>query len=188
MLINENTVVEGKNCVLVPYDREFVEDYHSWFKKDPELLELTSSEPLSVEEEYANQISWRQDPNKLTFLIRDTTIGSKPLCGDINCFFSEFFHQDWNDSQEMTDNPIPEGRVAEINLMIAEKGSRRKGIAAEALNLFCCYTVEKVENVRVFVAKIQSDNIASINLFSKAGFVEYKRLECFNEIHYCKLV
>lgn len=40
--------VRTKNLSLVPYHRSFVEEYHSWFKNDPELLYLTGSEPLTL--------------------------------------------------------------------------------------------------------------------------------------------
>lgn len=37
--------------------------------QDPELLELTESEPLSLEQEYANQVSWAEDASKYCFII-----------------------------------------------------------------------------------------------------------------------
>lgn len=50
MRINENTAILGNRCILVPYLKKHVEKYHSWMQ-NAELLEQTSSEPLSLEEE-----------------------------------------------------------------------------------------------------------------------------------------
>jgi RimJ/RimL family protein N-acetyltransferase len=186
MLINEGVTLEGQNLILVPYTKELVEQYHSWFVNDPELLEATCSDLLTLEEEYVNQESWRTDECKLTFLIRDRTETTFSLCGDINAFFSDHFEQDWIDSDEYVEDPIPSGKVAEINLMIAEKSSRRKGIAEEAMRIFTEYMVSNISNLRLLVAKIQLGNLASIKLFEKLGFVKFNTLECFNEVHYIK--
>lgn len=39
--------------------------YHEWMKSE-ELQKLTASEPLSLEEEYQMQLSWRQDNNSMS--------------------------------------------------------------------------------------------------------------------------
>ena len=54
--------------MLLPYSKELVPTYHSWMT-DPEMLALTCSEPLSLAQEYANQISWGEDPTKYCFII-----------------------------------------------------------------------------------------------------------------------
>ena len=185
MLLNEETVLDGTKCQLVPYTRDLVEQYHSWFLSDPTLLETTGSELLTIEEEYLNQESWRKDESKLTFLIRDTTLPDHPLCGDINCFFTEYFREDFEDISEWSEPEyIADGLVGEINLMIAEKQSRRKGLAEEAVSVFMHFMRLNIPRIRVILAKIQITNIASIALFEKLGFVVHKRVECFGEVHY----
>lgn len=47
--------------ILVPYMPSHVPIYHQWMQ-DPWLQEMTASEPLTLEEEYAMQESWAQDP------------------------------------------------------------------------------------------------------------------------------
>ena len=97
MKINERTVIEGKTCLLVPYLRCHVLLYHEWMGS-PELLELTASERLSLEEEYENQVSWHDDQQKCTFIILDKALPDTPgvsttggaMCGDVNLFFNDF--------------------------------------------------------------------------------------------------
>ncbi|RKP16196.1 hypothetical protein ROZALSC1DRAFT_17884, partial [Rozella allomycis CSF55] len=67
--------------ILVPYEKRHVGKYHLWMK-NPDLQELTCSEPLTLEEEYAMQKSWREDVDsnislklykELTFIVLDKT-------------------------------------------------------------------------------------------------------------------
>jgi hypothetical protein len=67
-------------------------------------------------------------------------------------------------------------------VMVAEERSRRKGIAAEALQLMMAYAIRSC-NTLYFTAKIRLHNSASQALFAKLGFVKVKEVACFEEVH-----
>ena len=134
--------------------------YNQWMT-DPKLLQLTASEPLTLEEEYAMQESWCNDPKKCTFIIlAKKTFQAIPLnncndeeiaymCGDVNLFF----------------NNIDNAGDAEIEIMIAEPDCCGKGIATEAVAIMMNYGIKI--GVSRFYAKISSSNEASRRLFQK---------------------
>ncbi|KAH9904723.1 acetyltransferase domain-containing protein [Xylariomycetidae sp. FL2044] len=68
MRLNENIAISTPQVLLVPYDKHHVLNYHEWMQ-DPAIQQATASEPLTLAEEYANQISWRTSGDKLTFII-----------------------------------------------------------------------------------------------------------------------
>ena len=73
MLENWTTSIRGSRVVLVPYRRDHVAKYHEWMQS-AELQELTGSEPLSLEEEFRMQESWRTDQDKCTFIVLSKVI------------------------------------------------------------------------------------------------------------------
>ncbi len=170
---NENLVIEGDKLLLVPYEAEHVPRYHEWMA-DPFLQEATASEPLTIEEEYEMQRSWRNDKDKCTFIILDKSLPDAQsvsprggtMAGDTNIFL--------NDS-DRADH-------AEIEIMVAEPSSRGRGLALEALQLFMAYAVSKL-GIRLFTAKIGISNAPSLALFAKLGYTEVKRVEVFQEVH-----
>lgn len=164
MRVNIDTVLRlaGSDAVLVPYNRSHVVTYHGWMG-DEELLRLTCSERLSLEEEYENQQSWREDEKKLTFIVLDQRRDCA-MAGDVNLYMNEG----------------DEG--AEIEVMIAEVESRRRGLARDALTLMMAYANEKLE-VERFVAKILMDNTPSLRLFDKLGFQLVRNVPAFGETH-----
>jgi RimJ/RimL family protein N-acetyltransferase len=83
------------------------------------------------------------------------------MCGDVNLFLQE-------------DN------IGEIEVMVAEQRSRRKGIAFEALQIFLGWIKSNLP-VTTIVAKIVEGNQSSIDLFKKLGFVEVKFNKIFRE-------
>ncbi|KAI9026155.1 GNAT domain-containing protein, partial [Hyaloraphidium curvatum] len=176
MRANANLTISGQRVRLVPYRKIHVLKYHEWMK-NPHLQLTTASEPLTLEEEYAMCDSWREDEDKCTFILLDldvlrTSGGPEDdfevssACGDVNLYL--------NDAHDRT--------RGEIEVMVAEEGSRRKGIAAEALQLFIAYSASKL-GLRTFRAQILEDNHASIALFEKLGFNEVSRSEFFKEVH-----
>ena len=96
MRLNQNTLLLGKKVVLVPYTPEHVPRYHEWMKSE-ELQRLTASEPLTLEQEYAMQQSWREDADKCTFIVlaaekwQGQPGPSEESCmaGDVNLFLTD---------------------------------------------------------------------------------------------------
>lgn len=77
---------------------------------------------------------------------------------------------------------VPACSIAEIEIMVAEPGSRRNGLATEALQLFMAYGVSALGVTR-FRAKIGESNTASLTLFtSKLGYKEVSRSAVFKEV------
>lgn len=155
--------------VLHPYTPELVPKYHQWMQSE-ELLDLTGSDRLSLEEETENQQSWWTDPHKFTYIILDSAryspqSPSESMIGDINLFI------------------LGEECEGEISVMIAEREYRGKGLAAECVLRMMELARERL-GIRTFVAKIQSGNQASIRLFEKLGFRLDKSIPEFDEVHY----
>jgi len=157
MKINATKAVSTERVLLVPYSAHHVPTYHEWMQ-DPELQAATASEPLTLEEEYAMQRSWREDRDKLTFIICQP-LSSPPhlpedvmkggiddapdrMLGDINLFL--FPPEDDEDNVE----PPANGRdgsagsvIGELELMIANPTHRRKGYGRAALLTFLSYII-----------------------------------------------
>ncbi|XP_078466983.1 alpha/beta-tubulin-N-acetyltransferase 9 isoform X2 [Lampetra planeri] len=84
MRVNANTLLEGRHVVMVPYEREHVPRYHTWMQS-AELQKLTASEPLSLEQEFAMQRSWREDPDKCTFIVLERAAWDREPCSEETC-------------------------------------------------------------------------------------------------------
>jgi RimJ/RimL family protein N-acetyltransferase len=175
MLLNSNTVLCGQKVNLVPYQKEHVLRYHEWMQS-AELQKLTASEPLTLEEEYEMQNSWRNDPKKCTFIVCtiqnqssiDTIEGLKEfggMVGDVNLYFNDHENE----------------HAAEIEIMIAEPEFRSSGFGKEAVTMMMWYAYNYL-NVNSLTAKISIDNVPSINLFKKLGFQQVSVSEIFGEI------
>eukprot|EP00966_Prymnesium_polylepis_P289105 6677676-Prymnesium_polylepis.1 len=148
MRLNESTVLTGPVLRLVPYRREHVARYNEWMQ-EPELLELTCSEPLTLEEEVANQRSWWLDDGKLTFIIcasdggmpmaADATL-TGGMCGDVNAFFSPLEPEEADGVGDASGTEASSSGTeaqqqqlqAELEVMIAERDCRRRGLGRQA--------------------------------------------------------
>ncbi|KAK0458166.1 N-acetyltransferase 9-like protein [Desarmillaria tabescens] len=174
--------------------------------ENDELRSLTASERLTLEEEFDMQRKWREDDDKLTFIVlarherdpllddeenlmpSDPRILSLPMAGDVNMFL--------NGAPEEGDE-----FTAEVEIMIAEPDYRRGGLALEALQLMLQYATAnkflpeersvptgfpKSSPLPVppssLVARIGDTNLPSIRLFEKLGFKIMKHIKVFNEV------
>ncbi|XP_050353726.1 LOW QUALITY PROTEIN: alpha/beta-tubulin-N-acetyltransferase 9 [Nymphalis io] len=176
MKINSNTKIIGSKTILVPYRDFHVPKYHNWMQSE-ELQKLTASQPLSLDEEYEMQKSWRkEDEDKCTFIILDKNIYEtknneiSSMIGDTNIFITD------------KDNSI-----GEIEIMIAEKSALGKKNGWESVIIMMLYGIKYIK-IKTFEAKISYSNYTSINMFKKLGFVEKSRSDMFEEITFQKIV
>ncbi|CAL8101256.1 unnamed protein product [Orchesella dallaii] len=181
---DDNFKIMGQKVVLVPYRKSHVPKYHEWME-DEETLRLTGSDRLTLDEEFEMQQKWAEDNDKCTFIILDgelwkTSEGNEvtAMVGDTNLFFNILPSSNGEEEEDAQQCPYS---VAEIEIMIAEKSARRKGLATEALTLMMTFGKEEL-GVQKFIAKIKEDNESSIALFEKLGFREVERSKTFHEV------
>ena len=121
--------------------------------QDPYILEMTASEPLSLEEEVEMQQSWALDPKKATFIVVRPSAGGEDrdeMIGDVNLFF----------------NSVDDPKHAEIDVMIAKEDARGSGMGREAVMLMLHFALRRLEVSR-FYCKINEKNVASLRLFKR---------------------
>ncbi|KAK1453593.1 N-acetyltransferase [Colletotrichum melonis] len=156
MRLNEHT------GMYLPHPRHFcsreteTEMWRDLFWGDNDIQEATASEPLTLEEEYENQQSWRTSHDKLTFIIcqpldsSSTTAStetvqagevdaSERMIGDIN-FFIYPYDDDDNEDAEGQAAAANEGLyVGEVDVMVASKEHRGRGIGHAAVTTLLTY-------------------------------------------------
>uniref|UniRef100_A0A182K2A7 N-acetyltransferase domain-containing protein n=1 Tax=Anopheles christyi TaxID=43041 RepID=A0A182K2A7_9DIPT len=177
MKVNEHLQIIGNNVILVPYESKHVEKYHQWMKSE-ELQELTASEPLTLEEEYQMQASWRNDEDKCTFLILDrqryehTKDEIDALVGDTNIFIQ---------SQPEDDDQAHDRLTGEIEIMIAEPTARGKRYGWEATLLMLLFGVERLQ-LQHYIAITKDTNTKAMKMFERMQFRETNRTPIFHEV------
>ncbi|KAK9812413.1 hypothetical protein WJX73_008892 [Symbiochloris irregularis] len=168
---NQGKQLVGKSVKLVPYAAAHVPKYHKWMQ-DPEILKATASEPLSLEAKHEMQRKWVTDEDKCTFIVLDqdliTADGApdhlEAMVGDTNLFLRE----------------SEDGAVAELEVMIAEVGSRRKGLASQAVVMMMQWALQHL-GLHKFEVKIGDANAASLALFKRLGFTVVGHSDVFEE-------
>lgn len=190
-------------CLISLVGQEHVPRYHEWMK-DHDLLEATGSEPLTLEEEIAMQISWRDDPKKCTFIVHSAEgmrggandtfdVGQhlETMVGDVNLFLSESDDDSIDGEDRGSDDAPDSGEAlhsesdpriqAEIDIMIADKQSQNKGMGRAATCTMLLYGTRML-GVKRFFCKINEDNKASLSLFKSLGFEQCDYAACFRQI------
>lgn len=126
-------------------------------------------------------------PAELTFIVFDRAQAegappgsSQGMCGDANLFV-------------LDDGGEGGGSTAEVMVMIGDPAYRRRGYAREAVLALMAYAARTPPLLRsqpdgggvdTFVAKISSDNAASLALFTgKLGYTVHKVVPAFGETH-----
>lgn len=192
MKINENVKIIGDRVILVPYKRHHVAKYHEWMMQT-EIQELTASEPLTIDEEYEMQKKWQQDEDKLTFIIlskdlyvENMSVSSEEkeiqaMVGDVNGFVIEEEH---NDSDSEGENQQEMSKQVEMEVMIVDKANRGCGYGSEAVFLMMNYIYKQTESINFnkFLVKIGEDNLKSIEMFERLGFVRFKYIKPFKQV------
>ncbi|NXG25087.1 NAT9 acetyltransferase, partial [Grallaria varia] len=169
MKINQDTVLQGRKVTLVPYTAAHVLRYHEWMQSE-ELQRLTASEPLSLEQEYEMQRSWREDTDKCTFIVLDAArwpgqAEESCMVGDVNLFLTN------------AEDPT----LGEVEIMIAEPSYRGRGFGKEATLMMMSYGVRSL-GITKFEAKIGQENGASLCMFKKLHFEEVAVNSVFQEV------
>ncbi|GAA6035186.1 hypothetical protein JCM8097_006409 [Rhodosporidiobolus ruineniae] len=201
MRLNEATTLVNDRVVLRPYRRWHVPRYNEWMSSE-EMRELTASEPLTLDEEYDMQRSWRLDEDKLTFIVHlrspaAPSPSTEPsaflashndastMIGDVNLFLHDVSPPSSPSSSSPPPAPSTLTRRAEMEIMFPPSSlfPPRSGLASLTLQTFLSYARRALSlPPRAFFARIGFANEASIGLFKKLGFVEGKRVEVFREV------
>ena len=165
--------------------------------KDPNLLNSTASESLTLNEEMSMQSNWHEDSNKCIFLISKSQTNfmypltcpwtsktieeeSQSLIGDVNLFLQPFtpgsnqsMNQSMNHSNDSTTQRTLDSelkiKTAEIDIMIAHSCHRGLGLGKDALHMMMAFGIHFL-SIQKFVAKISDSNPSSLSLFRKMNF------------------
>eukprot|EP00494_Astrolonche_serrata_P028415 UN28681 len=103
---------------------------------DPYILKMTETEPMTLHEVSDLVPFYNKCDDKYIFLLIDNEL--ETLAGDINLFI----YEETNEEDEKDKDVKEQEKYGELNIMVAEEKSRRKGIAKEAIQLIMKYGKE----------------------------------------------
>ncbi|KAI1761338.1 GNAT domain-containing protein [Hypoxylon sp. FL1150] len=173
MRFNNNIALTGPQVLLVPYDPHHVPRYHEWME-DAAIREATASDRLTLDEEYENQTSWREAPDKLTFIIcepaRDAGDMGHPassrtaivageadtpdrMIGDVNMFLTPWDGDDGEGEEEKGKAYVN----AEIDIMIADPTHRGKGLGRATVATFLLFIHSNLDGILAEYASASSE-------------------------------
>ncbi|KAL7893779.1 tRNA synthetases class I (M) domain-containing protein [Trichoderma sp. TUCIM 5745] len=148
------------------------------------IQEATASEPMTLEEEYENQQSWRTSHDKLTFIICEALSGeqrsddarvvtakvddsSDNMKGDVN-FFLYLDDDDEDGAEQREGSQI--GLRGEIDVMIAGQQHRGKGTGEAAVRTMLAYIRKNLTGILQEYAQgenLDKDKIRLVGLMAK---------------------
>ncbi|UKZ46168.1 hypothetical protein TrVGV298_000367 [Trichoderma virens] len=178
--------VSTNRALLVPYEAHHVLTYHDWMK-DPAIQEATASEPMTLEEEYENQQSWRTSHDKLTFIVCEPLSGERSnengesqkitaqvddspdkMRGDINFFL---YLDDEDDDEAAGPRESSTIRLTgEVDVMIANTQHRGKGVGEAAVRSILTYIRKHLPEILKEYAqgeKLDVEKIQLVGLMAK---------------------
>ncbi|XP_045046015.1 alpha/beta-tubulin-N-acetyltransferase 9 isoform X3 [Desmodus rotundus] len=158
--------------------------------KSEELQRLTASEPLTLEQEYAMQRSWREDADKCTFIVLDAerwqaqpdATEESCMAGDVNLFLTDLGDPSLGEVEVMIAGPAVEpGTGVRDGCFLLEPGCRGKGFGTEAVLMMMSYGVTRL-GLTKFEAKIGQENEPSLRMFQKLHFEPVAVSSVFQEV------
>ncbi|KAF3315315.1 hypothetical protein TWF173_003860 [Orbilia oligospora] len=174
------------------------------------LREATASERLSLPEEYAMQKSWREDADKLTFILSSPSNGIQSLnssdgatrkgytviegtddepsnlIGDVNLFLYE--DDDGDDEDEQTEGVANEiAMVGEIELMVARDEYQGQGLGKVAVLVFILYVLRHQHDILMQdMARYEKGGKTLKHLRVKIGKENIRSLGLFQKLGFKK--
>ncbi|KAL7801583.1 acyl-CoA N-acyltransferase [Trichoderma afarasin] len=182
MKVNQTISISTSKALLVPYEAHHVLTYHEWMK-DPAIQEATASEPMTLEEEYENQESWRTSHDKLTFIVCEPLSGAgsnesdearqikaqvddspEKMKGDINFFL--YLADEEEDGDEVA-QPRESSTIrltGEVDVMIANTQHRGKGVGEAAVRSILAYIRRNLPEILKEYAQSEKLDVEKVQL------------------------